>query len=344
MLKIAESVFSIIGLSELVTGKKVQGGSKELLIQNGAKQEYADRLTFVASFREGLAKAKEEHKFLLVLLMSADHDGNELFATSIASEEFCTVAEDEYLIWAASVHTKEGYFASWSVQANNFPFLGIIYSHTSAVKLTALEGGSVSPQKLAAQLQNCMSTAGSLLISQRADRLEKDTRRRIQEEQEAALREAERIDRENSEREKAEAERLQEERDAAEQARLEAEQEAFLERQMEEDRVAKLYEEKQRSADILGEEPPEGGENIATLSIRMLDGSQVKRRFLRSDSVETIRHVVIMHDSFDGKKDFVISNSYPIKVLDPSSTIEAEKLYPRAAVIAASQSSPSPRR
>ena len=311
MLRTATSVLKVFGLEEMLTGVPT-GTPMEDLVALGASRQVVGGLNFhQTSLQEALTAARADCKFVCVLLLSPQHEEMRAYITNLFSDEVCDILRREYILWVGNVHTPEGCDLSRRLRAATFPYLAVLYSHTSTkmICLKSLEG-SHRPQVIDATLRHCQDTAGNLLVTQRADRMEATSRRRLQEEQDAALQAAEEEDRRRAEEERVVRERVQAEASRLERERVEAE------------RALKLKEEelaaiRVREAERLGEEPSEGsdgGVGLAKLRVTMLDGSCVERRFLRSDKIAKVAALVYTHPSFTNDKGFAICTTFPAKV------------------------------
>eukprot|EP01063_Lacrimia_lanifica_P019173 TRINITY_DN2624_c0_g2_i1.p1 TRINITY_DN2624_c0_g2~~TRINITY_DN2624_c0_g2_i1.p1 ORF type:complete len:334 (+),score=112.59 TRINITY_DN2624_c0_g2_i1:56-1057(+) len=327
MAALVEGLAGLFGLRDLVRGREPRSIVDELKAAGGGAED-VDRLGFVdGRLTSAIAKGKEECRFVAVLLFSGDHDTAEVFAREVITHpEVMDILQREYILWGASVNSQVGLTVSRQLGVSKYPFLSILYAgQNPPVQIESVEG-FYNGLFVANTLKSCIDTAGALLVSQRADKYEAEARRALQEEQEAALREAERVDRERQ----AEEDRKQ--REAEEALRREREEREAAER-AEAERVAALQRVRTDAAAALGEEPDASEGNLAVLRVTLFDGSSVDRRFRKSDAVAMVENLVRAQDSYDGRK-FAIAIPMPAKTLTSEATLEAEGLFPRARVVA----------
>eukprot|EP01060_Flectonema_neradi_P034352 TRINITY_DN6002_c1_g1_i1.p1 TRINITY_DN6002_c1_g1~~TRINITY_DN6002_c1_g1_i1.p1 ORF type:complete len:327 (+),score=62.84 TRINITY_DN6002_c1_g1_i1:56-1036(+) len=288
-----------------------------------------EMLSVVERLDEALRLSRRDHKFIFCVTVAPGHEDHETFMQQLCTPSVIDIASKEYITLILSTRNFKGIMHGWSFGVNTYPHMCIIYAQTPTkwtllTRVDAPKSGAV----MANCLIQCQETAGSLLISQRADTQESEARRRLQEEQDEALREAERIDAENAER------RSREEREAREKQEAE-EREAALARQRAEDEAAKLYQLKEEKAAALGPEPDPSEPNLSKLRVQLFDGTSAERRFRQTDTIEMVENFIYTLPAYDNtKKKFTVSTTLPVKVLSSSATLKEEQLYPRAVVVA----------
>ena len=299
-----------------------------------------EMFSVVERLEEALRLARRDHKFIFCVTVSPGHEDHELFMRQLCSESVIDIASKEYITLVLSTRNFKGIMHGWSFGVNTYPHMCIIYAQT-LTKWTLLS--QMDSPRSGAVMSNCLiqcqETAGSLLVSQRADTQESEARRRLQEEQDSALREAERIDAENAERrireEKEDAERKEREEREAREFQEAEEKRMALEKQLAEDEADKLYRLKEEKAAALGTEPDPSEPNLSKLRVQLFDGSCVERRFRQTDTIEMVENFIYTLPSFDKSyKKFTVSTTLPVKVLSSNSTLKEEQLYPRAVVVA----------
>eukprot|EP00756_Hemistasia_phaeocysticola_P055911 Hpha_TRINITY_DN31914_c0_g1::TRINITY_DN31914_c0_g1_i1::g.21954::m.21954/K18726/FAF2, UBXD8; FAS-associated factor 2 len=286
------------------------------------------------TFEEACFAACQASRFLLVYLHAPEHADTDSFCEqSLAADEFRTQVRTNYVLWAENVKRPEGYKVAKKLGATGYPYLCVLYakSRTVAVPVLTVEG-IVPVDELVLQLLRTQEDRGALLVAQRADQEERDQRRRVQEEQERSLEEARRIDLERAaEQEKRDAEA---ERERQEEAAKKEQEELEKARQEEEGRQheRKVLRMREEAKARVSEEPPAGKE-ATTLRVKLIDGKEITRRWLRTDKVEAVRDFIVAQECYDGQ-DFCVSPAFPPKELPLESTLEAAGLCPRAVVIA----------
>ena len=168
------------------------------------------------------------------------------------------------------------------------------------------------------------------------EREERETERRIRDEQDAAYRaaleadaqrEREAASRAAAEEEEAARARAVEEAALAEEAAVAAEEEARLRS------VEKRREEKSA---VLAEEPPEGATGVCKVLVRFPDGSRQQRRFFGDDAVEDLYTWVDTLEEHTGLHYSLVSN-FPRKVFsrtdDGEVTLKDGDLCPQATLM-----------
>ena len=314
------SFLGVFGLEQLATGVAVQRDIVAELAALGAPRDTVESLNVCrGTFSDALAQARDETKFVCVLLISPQHEDARAHASSLFSDDVCDILRREFVLWGASVHCRDGYDASSRLGAAQYPFLGVVYSYTptKTVCLTRLEGRR-SPELVSVWLRDCQDTAGTQLVALRADRHESQARRRLMEEQDEALRAAEeedsRREAEEAAREEAEAAARRREEEAVRLAAADAARKAEEEMHVRLEKEARLAAQRAAAEGQLGSEPAEDEADLAKLRVMMLDGSAVDRRFRRSDTVASVAALVRLHPSYTGEKEFDISTTFPVKV------------------------------
>eukprot|EP00741_Cyanophora_paradoxa_P011882 tig00020571_g11484.t1 len=182
------------------------------------------------SYTEALERSKRDYKFLIVYLHSDMHGNTPAFCRqTLASPAVIEFVSENFLFWAASISTPDAYALSNSLRASTYPFIAVIGNVDGRMMCVARLEGPMTPEQLTENLLRVIETAGMHLEAARFDAQERETARRIREEQDRAYQESLAADRDR-ERKRAEEERLrreEEERAAtAEAARAEEERRA----------------------------------------------------------------------------------------------------------------------
>lgn len=234
------------------------------------------------TYPQAVRESKRQSKLLFIYLHDQSNNQCEQFINqTLATEDMCNFMRENFVGWMGDVNSADGARLKATLRVNQFPFiallaptagqLAILYRHSGLITIDNLihtllvkledHAGLIHAMQAASQ---AASQADASLQDARTIRQTQDTEyeealardrelatQRAREEEEA--REAARLAAEAAERERVEKE--------AEQARAEAEQRA---------REAKLA--------AIGVEP-EPSPTVATVSVRLIDGSKVQRRF-----------------------------------------------------------------
>ncbi|CAK7201397.1 UBX domain-containing protein 10 [Sporothrix eucalyptigena] len=233
-------------------------------------------------YTQAYDKAKTEPKFLVIVLMSPEHDDTKSYARDTLLHpdvvEFINNPANNIMLWGGSVRDPEAYQVSLEHRVTKFPFMAMIC-------VTPKEGGStrmgtvkrvvgpVSATYFLEQLRLITTKYADDLAAVRAVRVANEATRNIRIEQDNAYERSLAIDRERA-RQRQEAERLAREREA------EAERQEKLSKQWRAWRKANL-----------APEPAVGTSNIVRVALKLpqsLGGERVRRSFADDATVEDL--------------------------------------------------------
>ncbi|KAF2622520.1 hypothetical protein BU25DRAFT_210211 [Macroventuria anomochaeta] len=229
--------------------------------------------------------AKKGLKFLLVVLVSPEHDLTPSFLRdTLLSPEVVTFIRDpanNILLWAGSVSDSEAYSVSTALNCTKFPFSGLIV-HTpsvssSAMGIAARLSGLMPPSQYIAKLRSAMATHSEPLNRVRAQRAEQNATRNIREQQDSAYERSLATDRERARKKKEAAEAAA----AAEVAARAAEEAA-------ERHANQLAQWKKWRAASLPREPGPDVKDVVRISLRMPNAERVVRRFAADAQMEDL--------------------------------------------------------
>ncbi|KAM4061216.1 UBA-like domain-containing protein [Hirsutella rhossiliensis] len=326
----------------LTTGWTTTTGRRMLLPRDTAarfKREFDEEYgpNEVQFFEGGLAQAhdlaKKELRFLLVLLMSPEHDDTSSFVrdTLLNPEivEFIKNPANNIIFWGGNVLDSEAYQAATEYNCTKYPF-------SALVCLTPKEGstrmgivkrltGPMPPATYLSELQGAMEKYGVDLEGVRAERTAQEVSRNIRTEQDSAYERSLAIDRERA-REKREAAA------AAEEAERRAQEQA--------DAAAHVAERRQqwkswRAARITAE-PAAGDNKVVRVALKMPEESgagRIVRRFPHDAPMEELYAFVecfdvapeqageARPDGYEHLYTFRIVSTLPRVVYEPSTTV-----------------------
>nr|ODN78242.1 hypothetical protein L203_06164 [Cryptococcus depauperatus CBS 7841] len=188
---------------------------------------------YVGPYREFLMHLRKEGVVGLVVLVSAEHeDDGEFKRGTLCDRDVVKTLKDEHVaVWAADISSREGYQVSQTLLTTCYPsltFLSTLPSSSSTPKLSILTTIAGSPSTSTSPMSVLHTLQTSILPRTRPfhtrlrnERLALEETRHLRAEQDRALREAERRDREKlvERQKKDEAERLQKARLAEETLR-----------------------------------------------------------------------------------------------------------------------------
>ena len=280
--------------------------------------------------------AKKELKFMLVVLLSPEHDDTETFIKdTLLSQEVSDFIKDpsnNIILWGGNVLDSEAYQVATEYNCTKFPF-------SALVCLTPKEGSTrmgiakrlVGPMPAAtylSELRGAVEKYGSELAGVRAERTAQEVSRSLRNQQDSAYERSLAIDRERARQKKEAAAAAA----AAEKRALEAAEAAEIRKQ-------KRQQWRLWRASIILAEPPASDKNIVRLALKMPEESgigRIVRRFPQDASMEELYAFVDCYDllqqvddeddyeepeDYDHEFTFRIASILPRVVYEPSSTV-----------------------
>lgn len=237
--------------------------------------------------------AKRDLKFLLVVLISPEHDDNTSFVRdTLLSPDFVHFVKqpsNNIVMWAGTVQDAEAYQVASALNVTKFPFVSLIV-HTPAVSSTAMSkivtsAGPVDAQDLITKLQTAMQKHNQELDRVRQQRQEHQANRNLRQEQESAYERSLAQDREKARKKKEEsAEKEKAEREERERAEQKA------------DYARKLQQWRRWRAQSIPSEPGVEEKGAVRMSIRLSSGERVIRKFRADADLEELYAFVECYD------------------------------------------------
>ncbi|RCI16204.1 hypothetical protein L249_1874 [Ophiocordyceps polyrhachis-furcata BCC 54312] len=287
-------------------------------------------------FEGGLAQAhdlaKKDVKFLLMLLISPEHDDTASFVRetllSVDVVDFLRNPANGIILWGGNVLDSEAYQAATEYNCTKFPFSALIC-------LTPKEGsarmgvvkrltGPMPAVTYLSELQEAIEKYGIDLESVRAERTAQEVARTLRMEQDSAYERSLAIDRERArERREAAAAAAEAER----KVREEAEAEALLEEKRRQWRAWRAFR--------VGPEPAADDKAVVRIALKMPEmtgAGRIVRRFAGDAPVEELYAFVECYgatgdeaaqppDAYEHKYAFKIVSTLPRVVYEPSTTL-----------------------
>ena len=244
-------------------------------------------------YNMALEKAHRELKFLLVVLLSPEHDDTGCWVRdTLLSQEvvgFVNNSENNVIVWGGNVQDSEAYQVANSLRCTKLPFASVIV-HTPNVSSTAMSvvariAGNTTPVEFVGKLRAAITQNKEALDRIRATRAEQQASRSIREQQDSAYERSLAIDRERARQ-----------RREAEAARERAEQEQREKVAANEKRAQQLQQWKQWRAQTLLGEPGTDVKEAVRVSIRLPSGERVIRRFEPDADLEELYAFVECYD------------------------------------------------
>ena len=252
--------------------------------------------------------AKRDLKFLLVVLLSPEHDDTSSWVkdTLLADEVSGYLnSRQDIILWAGNVQDSEAYQVANALNCSKFPFAALIANTTQDSSTTmstiARIVGLQSPSAFIAQLRKAVDQHAPHLYRVRNQRDEQQVSRNIREEQNSAYERSLAQDRERA-RQRREAEELQ----------ARSEREARAKAEAEEREAQKVDQWRRWRAKNIPSEPGPDTKEVSRVSIRLPSGERIVRKFKASASLEELYAFVECHDilSVDGPIDASQPESY----------------------------------
>lgn len=248
---------------------------------------------FDNGYAQALDLAKKELKFLLVVLLSPEHDDTASFThDTLLSPEVAAFINDpsnNIILWAGNVQDSEAYQVSTALRCTKFPFAALI-SHTprngsTAMSVIARLAGPMPPSTYVAKLQSAISTYAPQLAEVRSARSAQEFERNLRQEQDSAYERSLAQDRERArQRREAEAAQAAAEKKAAEKAEAAAAH------------AVNLDTWRRWRAQQIIPEPPATAKDSVRIGLRMPESAErVTRRFTADASIEELYAFVECH-------------------------------------------------
>jgi FAS-associated factor 2 len=260
-------------------------------------------------YNMALEKAHRDLKFLVVVLLSPEHDDTTSWVKeTLLSREVTEYIQDpshEILLWGGNVQDSETYQVANSLRCTKFPFASVIV-HTpnagaNAMSTIARVAGNTSPSEFLSKLRTAISQNKDPLDHVRSRRSEQQASRTLREEQDSAYERSLAQDRERARQ-----------RREAEAARQQAEAEEAARRTAQEQHTRNLQQWKGWRAHSLPAEPGADVTDAIRISIRLPSGERVIRKFHADADLEEVYAFVECYDVLQNPPDL------PTKVSEPS--------------------------
>ncbi|XP_055327987.1 FAS-associated factor 2-like [Paramacrobiotus metropolitanus] len=259
-------------------------------------------------YKEAYSDAKKELRFLLLYLhQDSDSDSDRFCADALTNPEVVALINSKTLFWACSTQLSEGYKVAQALQATRFPSLGLIACKSGQMTLVGRLHGYHAPRELIDRLNQLFSANDRHLNAARMERRQLDMNQTLRREQDEAYQKSLKADQDKA-RSKLE-EKMRKEMEERHQ-REEAERQEREEKM----RGENLAYRKQEAFKKMPREPEENATDMCRVSIKLPDGKNLKRRFLKSDTVADLYNYIFSQP--DAPEHFEVFTSYPRKSID----------------------------
>ncbi|KAL7621191.1 UBX domain-containing protein 10 [Parahypoxylon ruwenzoriense] len=255
-------------------------------------------------FAQALDLAKRDLKFLLIVLMSPEHDDTESFTReTLLSPEVVSFINDpanNIVLWGGNVLDSEAYQVAAEYNCTKYPFSCLVCltpreSGGSSTRMSIVKRlvGPLSPSTYLAELQTAVNKYAPDLASVRAERTAQEVARNLRTEQDSAYERSLARDRE----------RARQRREAEAAAAL-AEKKAQEEAKAAERRVRQRDQWRRWRATTIAPEPDSSiKDNVVRLALKLPESltagvptSRIMRRFASATTVEELYAFVECYD------------------------------------------------
>jgi len=240
---------------------------------------------FESGYAQAFDLAKKNLQFLLVVLVSPEHDETASFVRdTLLSREVVDFVRDpanNIVLWAGNVQDAEAYQVSSALNCTKFPFASLIV-HTPQVSSTAMGiatriAGPTPPAQFIAKLRAAMQAHTEPLNRVRAQRQEQQSTRNIRQQQDSAYERSLATDRERARKKKEEQER-----------RTREEKEALAREKAAERYARDLVQWRKWRAASISAEPSAEVKDIVRIAVKLPSEERVVRKFTANAHIEEL--------------------------------------------------------
>ncbi|KAG9242886.1 hypothetical protein BJ878DRAFT_463516 [Calycina marina] len=285
---------------------------------------------YEGGYAQALDIAKNDLKFLLVLLTSPEHDDTSSWIReallSGEVQSFISNPANEIILWAGDVRDSEAYQVSSALKCSKFPFTALIahtpqQSTTSMSVLTRLTGPMPATTYIA-KLQTAITTHSEQLRTVRETRNAQNFERNLRQEQDSAYERSLAQDRERARLKKeAKAQAAAEEKRAKDAAEAAA------------NLIEKRNQWRQWRARNVIPEPSADLPDVVRIALKLPEAARIIRRFPSNSGIEelyaftecyeilhhgSLDNTAVKPDGYEHKFDFRLVSTLPRVVYDPS--------------------------
>ncbi|RKF53427.1 UBX domain-containing protein 10 [Golovinomyces cichoracearum] len=268
------------------------------------EEEYGNQSLpfFDGGYAQALDLAKSQYKFLIILLLSPEHDDTESFVRETLLDpkvqDYIQKRENNIIFWAGDVRDSEAYQVSAAVKCTKFPFTAVV-AHSPNISSTSMSviisiTGAVDADTYLTKLRSTITKHEEQLAIARANRSAKDFERNLRQEQNSAYERSLARDKERA-RLKREVEAAAADAKNREIAQKEAA--ALLE--------SKKLQWRQWRASRFNSEPDVNEDGVVRIALKMPEqfgASRILRKFRASDKMEEIYAFVECYEFLKDEK------------------------------------------
>lgn len=283
--------------TSMTQGFKGTSGRRMLLPRDTAarfKREFEEEYGssslpfYEGGFAQALDEAKKELKFLIMILISPEHDDTESFTReTLLSPQVVTLInnpQNNIILWGGNVLDSEAYQVATEYNATKFPFSCIVCltprEGSTRMSIVKRLVGPVTSQTFVAEIQTAITKYAPDLAGVRAERTAQEVTRSLRNEQDSAYERSLARDRERARQRKE-----------AEAAAAAAEKKA-LDDAAAAERLAALREKwRHWRATTISPEPDAGNKDVVRLALKMPEetgAGRIVRKFASSTTLDEL--------------------------------------------------------
>jgi hypothetical protein len=256
-------------------------------------------------FDQAFDAAKREYKILMSILYAGDNENSVQYAAQVLTNEFAIeLIQGHFILWIGDTNIPRNMQSLKNMLSRNMNVQQLSNFHESTLPMTTMVSyfdnsisvidileGSIDQNLLISKMLNAIEVYGPLIENQRAGMQKRESETQsVLSQQDQRYEEALRKDRERERLKREEEERL------------------ALERAIEDSKREQQVRERERKMATLPAEPEPIKGTFATIKIRLLDGTQLSRRFKNEDTVRTVFDYMDVEKGLDCKSVELVSN------------------------------------
>jgi FAS-associated factor 2 len=262
-------------------------------------------------WQQAAAQAHAGFKFLFIYLHAPDHQDTDAFCKGVLqSSEVLEYIDNQFLCWGGDIRHTDAWRLSMAVQASSYPYVGLMAFSGSRTRLVAASEGLCTPAQLLTMLRDAVNQYGAEFVADQAEASQVELNRRLREEQDAEYEAGLRADQERErKRQEEEQQRLEQQR-AAEQAEAEQRAAAEAEAKKKADAETELRQRKADKRNALQPEPESSTAQVASIRVRLPDGSNAQRRFHAHAKLQAVYDFVDSQENLSSLK-YSLATNFP---------------------------------
>lgn len=260
---------------------------------------------FEGGFTQAFNLAKSEIKFLVVIILSDEHDLTASFSRQVLYDSRVVelLNRKDTILWLGNVENSEGLQVADALKCTSFPFTQLIApfpknqnSLALVMKTLITIQGETDPMKFISTIEEKMEAHTPVITSLNIEKQRSEDEKRLRQCQDDAYQQSLAIDRERERVAREEAQRVAEQK-AREHAECEERQRAAeTKQQLKEAKKQQEQIWRKWKASQIKPEFDSATEKAARISIRMPSGERIVRKFSGNQTIDDIYAFVECYD------------------------------------------------